>query len=81
MLVRANVSDIPTDVSCQIHHLVLAFVIVRWWLDEKVLVSGSVLVEPKVTECREVLIKHSVTIVLSNAAKLNDTVHLFRVWN
>ena len=77
MTIRAYVGNVPTYVSCQIHYLVLAFVIVRWWLDEEVLMRVIVLVEPIVTKCWEVLIKHSVTVVLSNTAKLNDTVHLF----
>ena len=80
MTIDALIGYVATDVSCQVKDLVLTLVIVRWWLDEEVLMSFVLGIVPVVTKCWEVMIEDSVSIVLGNASQLDYTVHLFRVW-
>ena len=81
MTVDALVSDVSTDISSQVEHLILSLVIVRRRLDEEVFVSFILCVVPIMSERWKVVIEHSISIVLGNASKLNHAVHLFQAWN
>ena len=72
-------SNVATNISRQIEHLIFSFVIVGWWLDEEMFMSIVSLVISVVPKCRKVVVKHSVSIVLSNTTQLNDAIHLFRI--
>ena len=80
MSIYTSYCYLSTYISCKIKNFIFALMVVRWRLDEEVLVSVSVLVESIMTKCGKVMIKHSVSIVLCNATQLDDTVHLLRIW-
>ena len=79
MTIKTLNCNATTNIFSQVKHLVLAFVVVGRRLNEEVLVSFIFLIESVVTKSWEIMIEHSVSVVLSYAAELNDTIHLLRV--
>ena len=76
MTIKTLNCNATTNIFSQVKHLVLAFVVVGRRLNEEVLVSFIFLIESVVTKSWEIMIEHSVSVVLSYAAELNYTVHL-----
>ena len=79
MTIKTLNCNATTNIFSQVKHLVLAFVVVGRRLNEEVLVGFIFLIESVVTKSWEIMIEHSVSVVLSYAAELNDTIHLLRV--
>lgn len=65
------------QLSCQVHDSILPLVVIRGWLDEEVLLGLSDTVEAEVAKGWHI-VRKNILIVQSDAAKLDDTIHLPR---
>ena len=65
-----------TNVSRQVEHLVLALVVIRWRLYEKVLACRLLAMQSIVAESRESVRQDTVLVVLRDASELDDAVEL-----